>query len=1313
VQALYLLWNQDISGNSAPSAAQVTGLAVALRADFAAVEAQFALVDDPDGSIAKNLMTLVYGTAATDFFFGLIDATMVTAVPCAAAQPTLAQPIIDASGGRLAYDDLRKELSFAGVLDSTTQIDQAITANGNDPALHAALSNLATASQKAVAPFFTEYPELHPLYTAYVAGTGTVQVRNTTLLAAFLPALKDKRKEEQALASVTAAAGTDPSFATALLRDATLLHAAAAPGATASADLTRIDAQGLAAAFFFGNNPGNPPDQTIDAASSLRYAPATANTLPPGPGGGPIAGLWTGYLDVPQDGFYNIAVTADAGATVTLEIGGVAVPMAVAGATWSNQAAIALTAGVPAVIRLLATSLKTIFEVEWQSQGLGWQVIPQQYLYSATLVARLRTTYIRFLKAASLATTLSLGADEIAWLAAAARLSVATTDRTDTLAGGAGVVVVTPVSMANIRVGSVLTIDAGAAAETVTVTAVTATTFSAVITKAHNGTGTPFPIVDQAFGGIGWLNALPVSGGTDAVTGAALGQVLTMLLDFARIKEALSPADERLLAVFQNPAATLADGSLALFALTGWAQDSVQALVQHFFGTTGLDPLAGVAAFARVFDAYAVVNTTRVSAAALITGITNEPSAPAVASFQSALRALYAEADWLTVVPPINDALRIAERDALVAYILQQFGDGNGQAPVAATTATATPAGSTAITLASATGILAGMAASGPGIAPGTAVTAVAGNTVTFGTATTAAVPAGSSLSFVVDTSSINTADKLFEFFLIDVETQPPVETSRIRLALSTVQLFIERVLRNLEPQVQPADLATLASQWPWMKRYRVWQANREVFLWPENWLYPELRDDQSPLFKQVMSALLQGDIDQDAAASAYLDYLTGLEEVAKLEPCGLYYQPATEETAAGAPESAYVVARTAGAHRKYYFRELQYGAWSPWTQVNIDCEDMPLTPVVWNGRLFLFWLKVLKNNPAQAPSFGSVSSPETTAIGSITLSELQSGVQANLQAQQQVAVQAVLCWSEYYNGKWQPTKTSEISRPTGLGTFDTDGPGAIEAQRNLMRISPVTLTGPGLAAIPPGPLILAVGSPLASFWPSGGFVLYNTYSLPVRFEDISVPISLGSLGSHHGLIRPLISFVAVPATGRDLSPIEPYSGGSATATFGVAYWISNSGTKTMNFTNQLIGFDWIPRYVEPQLGLDDAWDAPFFYEDRQHLFYVSTSETVRTLNLFNGFGTLFAGVSPAPAPVPLVVKQPVPLSPPAEAAIVTGNAIGGGNPVAIQIFLTGATMLQAALGDADPVTYQGRLIYPTGSASAPVPSTPTPGEGE
>ena len=34
-----------------------------------------------------------------------------------------------------------------------------------------------------------------------------------------------------------------------------------------------------------------------------------------------------------------------------------------------------------------------------------------------------------------------------------------------------------------------------------------------------------------------------------------------------------------------------------------------------------------------------------------------------------------------------------------------------------------------------------------------------------------------------------------------------------------------------------------------WMKNFRVWEANRKIWLYPENWIEPELRDDKSPFF--------------------------------------------------------------------------------------------------------------------------------------------------------------------------------------------------------------------------------------------------------------------------------------------------------------------------------------------------------------------------------------------------------------------------------------------------------------------------------
>ena len=34
---------------------------------------------------------------------------------------------------------------------------------------------------------------------------------------------------------------------------------------------------------------------------------------------------------------------------------------------------------------------------------------------------------------------------------------------------------------------------------------------------------------------------------------------------------------------------------------------------------------------------------------------------------------------------------------------------------------------------------------------------------------------------------------------------------------------------------------------WNWRKRYRVWQASRKQFLYPENYLEPEVKDDSTP----------------------------------------------------------------------------------------------------------------------------------------------------------------------------------------------------------------------------------------------------------------------------------------------------------------------------------------------------------------------------------------------------------------------------------------------------------------------------------
>jgi len=207
----------------------------------------------------------------------------------------------------------------------------------------------------------------------------------------------------------------------------------------------------------------------------------------------------------------------------------------------------------------------------------------------------------------------------------------------------------------------------------------------------------------------------------------------------------------------------------------------------------------------------------------------------------------------------------------------------------------------------------------------------------------------------------------LYEHFLIDVEMDPCMMTSRIKQAIGSVQLFIQRCLMNLEEGVSipPAE----AEQWKtWMKNYRVWEANRKVFLYPENWIEPELRDAKSPFFKSLENDLLQNEVNADTAENAFRNYLDRLDEVARLEIVGMYDQVEYPEGAvsqSGAVRGGakpnfhilHVFGRTRGSAPIYYYRRrVNSTYWTAWEKVDVDIEGDHLIPVVWNRRLHIFW---------------------------------------------------------------------------------------------------------------------------------------------------------------------------------------------------------------------------------------------------------------------------------------------------------------------------------------------------------------------
>ncbi|MCG7893955.1 MAG: neuraminidase-like domain-containing protein [Candidatus Thiodiazotropha taylori] len=210
----------------------------------------------------------------------------------------------------------------------------------------------------------------------------------------------------------------------------------------------------------------------------------------------------------------------------------------------------------------------------------------------------------------------------------------------------------------------------------------------------------------------------------------------------------------------------------------------------------------------------------------------------------------------------------------------------------------------------------------------------------------------------------------IYGYFLIDVEMSPCQMTSRIRQATLSVQLFVQRCLMHLEPEVLAgAGVDEKWLEWVWMKNYRVWEANRKVFLYPENWIEPELRDDKSPFFKALESELMQSDLTKETAEEAFRSYLEKLDQVARLEIVGMHHQVEKDLNGKPAVDILHVFGRTHAIPHVYYYRQLVDGKdWTAWERIDLDIEGDHLIPVMWNRRLYLFWpIFTEKAEPLQA----------------------------------------------------------------------------------------------------------------------------------------------------------------------------------------------------------------------------------------------------------------------------------------------------------------------------------------------------------
>ncbi len=210
----------------------------------------------------------------------------------------------------------------------------------------------------------------------------------------------------------------------------------------------------------------------------------------------------------------------------------------------------------------------------------------------------------------------------------------------------------------------------------------------------------------------------------------------------------------------------------------------------------------------------------------------------------------------------------------------------------------------------------------------------------------------------------------LYDHFLLDVQVEGCARTSRLVAAISSVQLYVHRALMRLERTSADSDSPLIVgfsqdntgiqkrSEWEWRKNYRVWEANRKVFLYPESYIEPGLRDDKTPLFRELEDKLLQQEISEQNVLDAYAEYLAGFDELARLKIAGAYHDKTPLS------DTLHLFGVTESEPPVYYYRTIdniddqastRYGHW---TKINISIPVRKITAIVTSGTLFVFWVE-------------------------------------------------------------------------------------------------------------------------------------------------------------------------------------------------------------------------------------------------------------------------------------------------------------------------------------------------------------------
>jgi hypothetical protein len=251
--------------------------------------------------------------------------------------------------------------------------------------------------------------------------------------------------------------------------------------------------------------------------------------------------------------------------------------------------------------------------------------------------------------------------------------------------------------------------------------------------------------------------------------------------------------------------------------------------------------------------------------------------------------------------------------------------------------------------------------------------------------------------------------DDIFDYYLIDPEMNPCALTTRLLQPSIAIQQFVQQSFLRLNISGVTVNMSNPNwSEWSWRQQFRLWQANRQVFLYPENYVLPETRGNASPFFSDLQNDLRQTTADADACEAAIENYLRKLVGVARLQVAAHY-----NEVKSDGSTVLHVFARTSKTPPDWFYATrttytFGTGSWSAWQPLNLDITSQHVVPVIWDQRLWLVWASF--KQIAEQPKETDLAIPTSGGGGTPSMPKSVSTVE--------------FAMSEFSAGQWQAKRT-------------------------------------------------------------------------------------------------------------------------------------------------------------------------------------------------------------------------------------------------------------------------------------------------